>query len=75
MLQHCNVVVNLCVLTIEIERMLTSEVRILGDAAFTLDLMTTNMVSVASVAACDARVSRPPYLKKAYCLCCVIWLF
>jgi hypothetical protein len=24
------------------------------------------MVSVASVAACDARVSRPPYLKKAY---------
>ena len=24
------------------------------------------MVSVASVAACDARVSRPPYLKQAY---------
>ena len=35
MLQHCKVVVNLCVLTIEIERMLFSEVRILGDAAFT----------------------------------------
>ena len=30
--------------------------------------MTTNMASVASVAACDARVSRPPYLKKAYCV-------
>ena len=28
--------------------------------------MTTNMASVASVAACDARISRPPYFKKAY---------
>ena len=35
MLQHCKVVLNLCVLTIEIERMLFSEVRILGDAALT----------------------------------------
>ena len=34
MQQHCKVVVNLGVLTIEIERMLFSEVRILGDAAF-----------------------------------------
>ena len=56
MLQHCEVVVNLCVLTIEIERMLFSEVRILGNAAFT-PTMTTNMVSVASVAACDARIT------------------
>ena len=36
MLQHCKVVVNLCVWTIEIERTLFSEVRILGDATFTL---------------------------------------
>ena len=35
MLQHYKVWVNLCVLTIEIERVLFSEVRILGDAAFT----------------------------------------
>ena len=34
MLQHCKVV-NLCVLTIEIERMLFTEVHILGHAAFT----------------------------------------
>ena len=32
MLQHCKVVLNLCVLTIEIEHMLFSEVCILGDA-------------------------------------------
>ena len=35
MLQHCKVVVNLCVLTIETERVLFSEVCILGNAAFT----------------------------------------
>ena len=35
MLQHCKIVVILCVLTIEIESMLFSEVRILGDAVFT----------------------------------------
>ena len=35
MLQHCKVVVNLFVLTIEIEHMLLSEVHILGDATFT----------------------------------------
>ena len=35
MLQHYKVWANLCVLTIETERMLFSEVRILGDAAFT----------------------------------------
>ena len=36
MLQHYEVWVNLCVLTIEIERVLFSEVHIsLGDAAFT----------------------------------------
>ena len=31
---NCKVVGNLCVLTIEIERILFSEVRILGDTAF-----------------------------------------
>ena len=35
MLQHCMVWVNLCVFTIEIQHVLFSEVRILGDAAFT----------------------------------------
>ena len=55
MLQHCKVVVNLCVWTIEVERMLFSEVRILGNAAFTRKLND-----------CDAQVSRPPYLKKAH---------
>ena len=35
MLHHCMVWVNLCVFTIEIEHVLFSEVRILGDAAFT----------------------------------------
>ena len=54
MLQHDKVWVNLCVLTIEIDRVLFSEVRILGDA---VNLMTTNMVSVASRAACDARIT------------------
>ena len=35
MLHHRKVVVNLCVLTIETKRVLFSEVRILGDEAFT----------------------------------------
>ena len=45
MLQQCKAVVNLCVLTIEIERMLFSEVCILGDAELHVNLMTTNMVN------------------------------
>ena len=53
MLRHYKVWVNLCVLTIEIERVLFGDVRILlGYAAFTL-----NLVSVASVAAYDARIT------------------
>ena len=71
MLQHCKVVVNLCVLTIEIECMLFSEVSILGEAGFTRKpndhQHSERGLSVASVVACDLRVSRPPYLKKAYC--------
>ena len=66
MLQHCKVVVNLCVLTIEIERMLFSEVRILGDAAFTRKPNDHQHGERGISPACDARVSRPPYLKKAY---------
>ena len=62
MLQNCKVVVNLCVLTIEICYSVKCAFK--ATRRLHVNLMTTNMVSVASVAACDARVSRPPIPQK-----------
>ena len=71
MLQHCKVVGNLCILTIDIERMLFGEVRILGDAAFTRKPNDhqhgEHGISRGHQSqSCDAGVSSPPYLKKVY---------
>ena len=63
---NCKVVGNLWVLTIEIERILFREVRILGDTAFAHKPNDHQHGEPGISPVCVVRVSRPPYLKKAY---------